>query len=231
MPALFRRRLVLAAALAGPILGPFAAAPARAEGEQQRLVDRARIVVEEFQADTNFQRMRVYVQNAFAVLVVPDLLKGGFFLGAEYGTGVLLARDVRSGEWSDPVFVDLYGGSIGLQLGGKASDVVFTIMNLGALDKILTSNFKLGTDASVAAGPVGVGVGAATTVQFGEDIYVFSRSKGLYGGLSAEGSAILLKPDWNRAYYGQPVSPAAVLKERRVTNPGSAALRQALARF
>lgn len=225
MSALSRRLLLASAGLVAVAGG------ARAEGEQQRLIDRARIVVEEFLADPNFQRMRVYVQNAYAVLIVPDLLKGGFVVGAEYGVGVLLARDVRSGAWSDPVFVDLYGGSIGLQLGGKASDVIFTVMNAGALDKLLSSRFKLGTDASVAAGPVGVGVGAATTVQFGEDLYVFSRSKGLYGGLSAEGSAVVLKPDWIRAYYGQPVSAAAVLKERTVTNPGSAALREALARF
>ncbi len=225
MPALSRRLLLASAAILLPASG------ARAEGEQQRLVDRARIVVDEFLADPNFQRMRVYVQNAFAVLIVPDLLKGGFVVGAEYGVGVLLARDVRSGAWSDPVFVDLYGGSIGLQLGGKASDVILTIMNAGALDKILSSRFKLGTDASVAAGPVGVGVGAATTVQFGEDLYIFSRSKGLYGGLSAEGSAVILKPDWIKAYYGQTVTAQAVLKERTVTNPGSAALRESLARF
>jgi lipid-binding SYLF domain-containing protein len=226
MPASSRRRLLLAAAL-GAALAP----AARAEGEQQRLVDRARIVVEEFLADPNFQRMRVYVQNAYAVIVVPDLLKGGFFVGAEYGQGVLLARDIRSGAWSDPVFLDLYGGSIGLQFGGKASDVVITVMNQSALDKILSSNFKIGTDASVAAGPVGAGVGAATTVQFGEDLYVFSRGKGLYGGLSVEGTAILVKDDWNKAYYGQPVTAAAILKERSVTNTGSTALREALARF
>jgi lipid-binding SYLF domain-containing protein len=225
MPALSRRLLLASAAIL------LASTGARADGEQQRLVDRARIVVDEFLADPNFQRMRVYVQNAFAVLIVPDLLKGGFVVGAEYGVGVLLARDVRSGAWSDPVFVDLYGGSIGLQLGGKASDVILTIMNAGALDKILSSRFKLGTDASVAAGPVGVGVGAATTVQFGEDLYIFSRSKGLYGGLSAEGSAVILKPDWIKAYFGQAVTAQAVLRERSVTNPGSAALREALARF
>ncbi|MCS6876805.1 MAG: lipid-binding SYLF domain-containing protein [Geminicoccaceae bacterium] len=222
------RRLFLSALLLSSLAWM---APARAGSEQQRLVDRARIVVEEFLADPEFQRMRVYVQNAYAVIVVPDLLKAGFFLGAEYGKGVLLARDVRSGAWSDPIFVELYGGSIGLQFGGKASDVILTVMNRAALDKILTSNFKIGTDASVAAGPVGAGVGAATTLQFGEDLYVFSRGKGLYGGLSVEGTAIVVKGDWNNRYYGQSVTPAAVLDERRVTNTGSQALRDALARF
>lgn len=225
---LTHRRLVIATLFFLALLGP---GTVRAESEQQRLVDRARIVVDEFLADPNFGRMRVYVQNAYAVIVVPDLLKGGFFLGAEYGKGVLLARDIRSGAWSDPVFVELIGGSIGLQFGGKASDVIFTVMNQAALDKILTSNFKIGTDASVAAGPVGAGVGAATTIQFGEDLYVFSRGKGLYGGLSVEGTAIIVKSDWNNRYYGQPVTATAILKERSVTNTGSQALKDALARF
>lgn len=207
------------------------AGPALAVTEQQLLVDKARIVVEEFLADSNFQRMRVYVQNAYAVLVVPGLLKAGFVVGLEYGKGVLLARDLRSGDWSDPAFFDIFGGSLGLQIGGKSSDVIMTIMNQGALDKILTSQFKLGTDASVAAGPVGAGVGAGTTIQFGEDVYVFSRGQGLYGGLSIEGSGIVGKNDWNQAYFGQPATLSQILKERTVANSGSAGLREALAKF
>lgn len=219
-------------------LGWLAASPlllhagaALAQSEQQHLVDRARIVVEEFQADQNLQRMRVYMQNAYATLIIPDLLKAGFVLGAEYGIGILLARDVTSGEWSDPAFFEVIGGSLGLQLGGKTSDVILTIMNQGALDKMLTTNFKMGTDASVAAGPVGIGVGAGTTVQFGEDIYVFSRDKGLYGGLSIEGSWITPKSDWNKSYYGQTVASRQILKDRMVANTGTAALRDQLTKF
>lgn len=199
--------------------------------DQQRLVDRARIVVEEFQADNRFASMRVYAQNAYAALIFPDLLKGGFFVGVEYGRGVMLARDIRSGAWSQPAFFDLISGSLGLQFGGQASDVIFTVMNDGAVKRILSAKFQLGTDASVAAGPVGVGVGAGTTVQFGEDIYVFARGKGLYGGLGVEGSYFRPKEDWNAAYYGRSVTPAQALYEQAVSNPGSAALREALARF
>jgi lipid-binding SYLF domain-containing protein len=171
------------------------------------------------------------VQNAYGVLIFPDLLKAGFVLGAEYGNGVMLTRDIRSGTWGPPAFFTLVGGSLGLQIGGKISNVVFTVMNDGAIERILASQFKLGTDASVAAGPVGVGVGAAVTTQFGEDLYIFARGQGLFGGLSLDGTAILAKDEWNRIYYGQPVTPAAILRDRTATSSGAEQLRQALASF
>ncbi len=199
--------------------------------EEQLLVDRARIVVEEFLNDPNFKQMHVYMQNAYAVVILPDLLKAGFLVGAEYGKGVMLARDVRTGAWGEPAFFDLVGGSLGLQIGGKASDVIFTIMNDGAVAKILSSRFKLGTDASVAAGPVGAGVGAATTIQFGEDVYVFSKGKGLYGGLTLDGSVFIAKDEWNKAYYGSAVTPTQIIRDKAVSNAGAAGLQDALARF
>ncbi|MDX6749507.1 lipid-binding SYLF domain-containing protein [Geminicoccaceae bacterium 1502E] len=230
MRELARRRLLGALALgttACLLAGPAAMAQS---SEQQILVDRARIVVEEFQGDGNFRQLPVYVQNAYAVMVIPNLLKAGFFIGAEYGKGVLLARDLRSGAWSDPAFFDVYGGSLGLQIGGKSSDVILTIMNQGAVDKLLSSQFKLGTDASVAAGPAGVGVGAGTTIQLGEDVYVFERGQGLYGGLTIEGTVFKPHIAWNQSYYGQPVAPQQILGGN-VSNAGSAPLREALGRF
>lgn len=227
---LARRRFLrsLALGVAASALG--APAALAQSSEQQILVDRARIVVEEFQADEKFRQLPVYVQNAYAVMVIPNLLKAGFFVGGQYGKGVLLARDLRSGAWSDPAFFDVWGGSLGLQIGGKSSDVVLTIMNQGAIDKLLTSQLKLGTDASVAAGPVGVGVGAATTVQLGEDIYSFERGQGLFGGLSVEGTWFQPQDAWNQAYFGQPVTGQQILSGA-VSNAGSAPLREALGRF
>ena len=104
--------------------------------------------------------MRVYVQNAYGVLIVPDLLKGGFIVGGQYGTGVMLARDVQTGLWGEPAFFDVYGGSLGLQVGGQTMDAVFTLMNQGAIDKLLSARFKIGADASGCLGPIGSGVGA-----------------------------------------------------------------------
>lgn len=211
----------------------FAAVPWQeaAANDQKRLVVRAQLAVEEFLEDQEFDAMRVYVQNAYGVLVVPDLLRAGFFVGAEVGRGVLLVRDVNSGEWSSPAFYDIYGGSLGIQFGGKSSDVVFTIMNRGAVDQLLANKVKLGTDASVAVGPLGKGLGAATSAQFGEDFYVFARSKGLYGGLSLDGSVVLPLPEWNNAYYSADVRPVDVLLNRVTPNPASTGLQQALAQF
>lgn len=206
------------------------AAAAKAS-DQQRSVDRARLVVQDFLEDKNFRDMRVYVQNAYAVLVVPDMLQAGFIIGAEHGLGVLLVRDTQSGAWSDPAFYDVYGGSLGLQLGGQSSDVIFTIMNPDAIDKLLTSRFKLGADASMSVGRIGAGVGAGTTVQFGEDVYVFSRNQGLYGGLALDGSVVIPRDSWNAAYYGHPITPGEIIRAPAARNRGSNELREALNLF
>jgi len=226
-----RRALQLGArlGLAG-MLAPVAAFGQTASG-QQRLVDRARIVVEEFQADPNFANVPVYVQNAYAVLIIPDMLQLGLIIGAEHGVGVLLARDPTSGAWGDPAFYEIYGGSLGLQLGGKSSDVIMTLMNAEAVDKLLTSSFKLGADASMAVGRIGAGVGAGTTIRFGEDIYVFARSRGLYGGLALDGSIVNEKTDWNEAYYDQGVAARQILRGELAPRPGAAGLRAALGQF
>ncbi len=198
--------------------------------EQQRLVDRARVVVDDFRGDPNFRHVAVYVQNAYGVVVVPNLVEGGFIIGGKYGVGVLLARDAQTGEWSDPVFVTLAGATVGLQIGGKASDMLITIMNEAAVNKLLAQGLKLGADASAAVGPVGGSIGAGTTVNFGEDVYVFSRNVGLFAGLTLDGTAIVPKNDWNTAYYGRKVSPKEIIAGK-VANPAADPLREALAAF
>jgi SH3 domain-containing YSC84-like protein 1 len=226
------RRAVLlgtAAVLAG--LGGTSSVLAQSPSDQQRLIDRARIVIEEFQADPNFVNVPIYVQNAYALLIVPDMLQGGLFIGAEHGVGVLVARDPVSGAWGDPAFYELWGGSLGLQIGGRSSDVIFTLMNAAAVDKLLTTSFKMGADASMAVGRIGAGVGAGTTIRFGEDIYVFSRSRGLYGGLALDGSVVNERTEWNRAFYGAGVSARQILRGELPPQPGAAGLRQAIARF
>lgn len=199
--------------------------------DQQRAVDRARLVAQDFLDDSNFKDMRVYVQNAYAVLVVPDMLQAGFIIGAEHGLGVLLVRDRQTGAWSDPAFYDVYGGSLGLQLGGQSSDVIFTIMNPDAIDKLLSSRFKLGADASMSVGRIGAGVGAGTTIQFGEDVYVFSRNQGLYGGLALDGSVVIPRDEWNASYYGRPISPTDIISAQTPRVSGSRELREALNLF
>jgi lipid-binding SYLF domain-containing protein len=226
---LARRSLFLGASAAVAIGGVPAAAWAN---DQQLIVDRARIVVESFLNDPDLQQMRVYVQNAYGVLIIPDLLKGGFFVGVEHGTGVLLARDPQSGDWSQPAFFDLWGGSLGLQFGGQTSEAIFTLMNPGAVKQILSSRFQMGADASVAVGELGAGFGAGTTIQFGEDIYAFARNMGLFGGLAVDGTCVKPQDEWNAAFYGQPLTAEQIVSKRMAPEVlGTQALREALARF
>ena len=232
MQTINRRRVMsLGMATLAASLAPFGRLLAQDPSEQQRLIDRARIVVEEFQADPNFANVPIYVQNAYAVLIVPDMLQGGLIIGAEHGIGVLIARDTVSGAWGDPAFYELWGGSLGLQIGGRSSDVIFTLMNPEAVDKLLTTSVKIGVDASVAVGRIGAGVGAGTTIRFGEDMYVFSRSRGLYGGLAADGGVVNELTAWNEAYYGQGVSARQILRGEVGPQPGAAELRRALEQF
>lgn len=224
-----RRALLLSASIATVwLLSPTSAWA----NDQQLVVDKARIVVESFLNDPDFAQMRVYVQNAYGVLIIPDLLKGGFFVGVEHGTGVLLARDPQSGDWSQPAFFDLWGGSFGLQFGGQTSDAIFTLMNAGAVQQLMSSRFQMGADASVAVGELGAGVGAGTTIQFGEDVYAFARNMGLYGGLALDGTYVTPQDAWNQALYGQPLSAEQIVSKRLAPEIlGTQALREALARF
>jgi len=182
----------------------------------ERLVEQSSLVLRDFLDDEQYRRMRVYVQNAYAIMVVPDLLKGGFLAGAERGTAVMLVRHPETGNWGQPAFYDIYGGSLGLQFGVQTSDVVLTIMNEGAVKKIVGSGVKIGADASVTAGRVGSTIGAATTTRFGEDLYVFAKNQGLFGGFAIDGSYVAAKNDWNAAYYGRPVKPWDVMSDFNV---------------
>jgi lipid-binding SYLF domain-containing protein len=211
------------------LLGP--AGHAKADG-QQRVVERARIALDSFLDDPNFEQMPVYVQNAYAILIVPEMLRAGFIFGAEHGIGVLLVRNPQTGAWGSPAFYAIYGGSVGLQFGGQSSDVVFTIMNEGAINKLLAHGIKLGADAAVAAGRLGAGVGAATTTHLGEDIYVFAKSKGLFGGFWLDGAYVAPKDDWNEAYYGRPVDAREIVRQPTiVASTEIDALHQSLMRF
>ena len=223
-----RRRLIALGLASGTMafsIPAFAAEP-------QNLVDEARITAERFLGDADYKPMRVYVENAYGVLIVPDMLKGGIFIGGQYGNGVFLGRDAQSGLWSEPAFFTVAGGSLGLQIGGEKVAAIYTFMNPRAVDRLLSAQFKIGANAGGALGPVGAGIGAGTTLNFGEDVYVFSQNEGLYGGLAVDGTVIHPKDEWNAAYYGQKLSATQIVKQRGVASqPGAAELKNVLSRF
>jgi lipid-binding SYLF domain-containing protein len=184
------------------------------------LVSEAVTTFKDFGADPNMAGFREHVKKAKAVLVVPRLIKAGFIIGGSGGSGALLARDEKTGKWSYPAFYTMGSGSIGLQIGGAADQVVLLVMTKKGMDSLLSSSFKLGADASVAAGPVGQGAKAVTA-----DILAYSRSKGIFGGVSVEGSVISVRDKWNEAYYGKSVRPTDMIILHNVTNTQADPLR------
>jgi lipid-binding SYLF domain-containing protein len=222
-----RAKFLAAVALVGVLLGSSANAPANAQ-EQQGLVDKARITVEAFTNQSDMAAMRRLLGKAHGVFVAPQLIKAGFIFGAEGGSGVLLARDPATGQWSPPAFYTMGAGSFGLQIGGEVSELVLVINTAKGLNAILQSQFKAGVDAAIAVGPLGKGVEASTTTAFNADIYAFSRSQGLYGGATLEGAAIVARHEWNEGYYGKAVEARDIVINRTVDHRASDALRKAL---
>lgn len=228
-----RRRLFLAAALMAlspPVLAP----PVLAQNvvtDQTMMVGKAQATVERLRRDPNMERnIASLLPRARGVLIVPDLVKGGFLLGAEYGTGVLLTRDAASGRWSGPAFYSVASGSVGLQIGLQDAESLFIIMTDGGLRAIMEDRFKAGADAGVALAHLGAGAEASTTLNVGADIYAFSKAVGAYGGATLEGSGILPRHSWNAAYYGGNPSPEDIVIARRLDAPQADRLRDLLAR-
>jgi lipid-binding SYLF domain-containing protein len=167
--------------------------------------------------------------RARAVLIVPDLVKGGFLVGAEYGTGILLARG-PTGRWSGPAFYSVASGSFGLQIGLQDAETLFIIMSDSGLAAVMDDRMKLGANAGVALVVVGAGAEASTTAHVGADIYAFNNAVGLYGGVSLAGSGILPRHSWNAAYYGANPAPEDILLALRVDSRQADRLRDVLVR-
>ncbi len=147
---------------------------------------------------------KAILDKAEGIAVFPGTLKGGLVIGAHRGKGILSARDRDKGTWSSPAFMTLTGGSIGAQIGGQSIDLVLIIMNRRGLDNLVSNKFKVGADASVAAGPVGRDAEASTDIQLRAEILSYSRTRGLFAGVTLKGSAIREDTDANNRFYGRP---------------------------
>ncbi len=190
---------------------------------QAALVDEATITFKSFLTDPNMTWFRKNLCSAKALLIIPQLLKGAFIFGAEGGTGVLVAKDDRTGQWSQPAFYTLAAASFGLQAGAESSSIILMIMTDKGMDALLSTSVKLGGDISVAAGPYGAGAKAATV-----DVLAFAKAKGIFGGISVEGSVITPRDSYNIAYYQRNVRPVDIIIRRNVSNPHSKALIEAV---
>jgi lipid-binding SYLF domain-containing protein len=218
--------MIVAAALA-------LAAPqiAWAQANEQAAVDRATTVVEQLRAGPGVpSNMGELLRQARGIMIFPELVKAGFILGAEGGSGVLLSRDPATNTWSYPAFYVFGAGSLGLQAGVELSRIVFIIMNDRALNALMADEFKVGAEAGIAIVTIGAGAEASTTSAAGADIYAFAQAVGLYGGIALQGGIIKPRLVYDHEYYGPSVRAQDIVLARSARNPGADPLRNALAR-
>lgn len=192
---------------------------AQSISEEDILVDKARLTLESFLADPDMEWFREHMKDARGLLIVPQFIKGAFFIGGSMGNSVLLVRDEKANEWSYPAFFTLGGASFGFQFGGQASEVVLLVLTQKGVDSMISTTFKLGADASVAVGPIGAGVEGSTTPNLSADLLSFSKAKGLFAGISLEGAAVAARDARNASYYNAPTTTIDILVRRNVSNP------------
>jgi len=164
------------------------------------------------------------LDKSICVVVYPSVKKAAFVVGASYGRGVITCRSGKElkGPWSAPAMFALEGGSFGFQIGAQATDFVLLIMNESGADSVMSSKVKIGADASAAAGPVGRNTSAETDVVMKAEILSYSRAKGLFAGISLEGSTMRSDDGGNKALYGKEISAKEIVREGKVPVPAAA---------
>jgi SH3 domain-containing YSC84-like protein 1 len=162
------------------------------------------------------------LERAQCIVIVPGLKKGAFFVGAKYGKGFVTCRRSGGVGWSAPGAVRVEGGSIGFQWGGTETDAFVLVMNKKGMDRLLSTKFTLGGDASVAAGPVGRSTQAETDAALTAEILTWSRQRGLFAGVSLSGATLREDTDWNRDLYGKKITNREIIMKGTVEPPQSA---------
>jgi lipid-binding SYLF domain-containing protein len=164
------------------------------------------------------------LDHARCVVVMPTVLKAAFVVGGTYGRGVMVCRSGKDyeGPWGAPTMMAMEGGSVGFQIGGEATDFVFLIMNDSGAHSLLKSKVKLGADASAAAGPVGRTAAADTDAFMRAEILTYSRARGVFAGISLEGSTLRPDADANRNLYGKSLTAEEIVRESKVPAPEAA---------
>jgi lipid-binding SYLF domain-containing protein len=228
------RTVLPLAAVAVLLAGGVAAVSAQSAPEGVKEADRVKeaiTVLDEVMGAGDRAVPRNILERAEAIAVFPSLVKAGFIVGAQRGRGIISVRDPKSGAWSSPAFLTITGGSIGAQIGAQAVDLVLVVQNRRGLDQLLNNQFKIGADAAVAAGPVGRDASASTDIQLRAQILSYSRTRGLFAGVTLNGSTIRQDRDANERFYGIAYRTRAIAIERLGGSPEpSGDWRAALAR-
>ena len=167
-----------------------AATTLAAQSDEKKRIAEATTVMSEMMGAGDKAIPKAILENAVGVAVFPGLLKGGFVVGAQHGNGVLSVRDGKTGAWSSPAFLTINGGSFGAQIGAQSIDLILVVKDRRGLEQLVRNQFKIGADAGVAAGPIGRDASAATDIQLRAKILSYSRSRGLFAGITLNGSTI-----------------------------------------
>ncbi len=166
------------------------------------------------------------LRNAKGIAVIPSVVKVGLVIGGRYGKGVVSIRNAN-GSWSNPLFLSVSGGSIGWQIGAQSTDVILVFKSRKSIDSIIRGKFTLGADASIAAGPVGRMASAATDIQMNSEIYSYSRSRGLFAGITFDGARLKIEQTDNASYYrNKSLQPDQIIAGDKVAAPASSAKLQ-----
>ncbi|QPJ63730.1 MAG: lipid-binding SYLF domain-containing protein [Candidatus Nitronauta litoralis] len=179
--------------------------------EKHELLNEAVEVLKDMQDAPDVAIPTKLLQKAKAIVVIPTLLKGGFMLGARYGEGIATVRNPYTGKWGPPSFITSAGASFGFQAGAQAIDLVLLVMSERGIKGLLKDNFTLGGDIALTAGPVGRYAEAGADILMQGEIYSYSRSKGLFGGVSLKGTVVQPNEDKNRSYYGTTMNADQIL--------------------
>ena len=184
--------------------------------KQRKILRTSQLILEEIQKSPDQQIPMNLISKAKAIIVFPTMLKAGFFVGARYGKGIAAVRTEETGEWGPPAFLYTTGGSFGFQFGMEAVDLILLVMSQRGLEGLLNEQFTLGGDIAISAGPVGRHAEASADVLMQGEIYSYSRSKGLFGGISLKGTIITTDSDANLTYYGHPYTSEEILLTKQV---------------
>jgi len=224
-----RARFVTLTLLAFFVAGCASVQPMSADQRASQVIGSAQVAFENLKtsSDVVMDDFRALLPKAQGIVIFPGLLKGGFIVGAEGGNGVLLAKDA-SGNWGQPAFYFMASGSIGLQIGAQATDVVMLVFSQKAIASIIAHQGKLGADLGITFGTLGAGVEASTTTNIGADIMAFSQGVGAYAGGSFEAAALIKRNDLNEVFYGRPATPEEIVLQGQVQSPAADALRASL---
>jgi lipid-binding SYLF domain-containing protein len=209
--------------IAGMLLAaPMAFAGEEGKAERERLENAGKVIKEIMNVPDDIPQG--LLDKARCVVVMPSVLKAAFVVGGAYGRGAMVCRSGEhfTGPWGAPTMMALEGGSLGFQLGGEATDFVFLIMNDDGANSLLKSKVKLGADASAAAGPVGRTAAADTDAFMHAEILTYSRARGIFAGISLEGSTLRPDGDANRNLYGKALSAEEIVRESKVPPPPAA---------